>query len=128
MVTPQAQNGNMSSPAEFAPMVVRGLPDLVPAQGSNSQLALRFALSAWIRQSKLELPDALRVFTALRTAVLEVGELDAASEPIPFCGRSPEADILLWAVYMGGMLHRAARAGALDLDEVVEHTKRRLAA
>ena len=128
MVTPEDQTGNMSSPAEFAPSVVRGLPDLVPATGPNSQLALRFALSAWIRQARLELPEALRVFAALRTAILEISDLDAVSEPVPFCGRSPEADVLVWAVYLGGLLHRATSAGDLDLDRVVEHTKRRLAA
>ncbi len=127
-VTPGAHNGNVSSPADFAPNVLRGLPDLVPPQGPNSQLALRFALSAWIRQARLELPEAIRVFVALRAALLEVGPLDADTEPIPLIARSADVAVLTWAVYLGGLLHRATSAGELDLDLVVEHTIRRLAA
>jgi hypothetical protein len=118
----------MSSPADFAPTVLRGLPDLVPAHGPNSQLALRFALSAWIRQARLELAEAVHIFAALRAAILEVGDLDAVSEPIPLIARSPQAAVLNWAVYTGGLLHRAASAGPLDVDAVVAHTIRRLAA
>ncbi|MGB7050367.1 MAG: hypothetical protein WBG41_02225 [Acidimicrobiales bacterium] len=118
----------MSSPADFAPNVLRGLPDLVPAHGPNSQLALRFALSAWIRQAGLELPEALRVLAVLRTAVLEVGPLDASTEPIPLIARSAEVAVVNWAVYLGGLLHRASVVDELDVDLVLEHTIRRLAA
>ena len=118
----------MSSPADFAPNVLRGLPDLVPAHGPNSQLALRFALSAWIRQAGLELPEALRVFAVLRTAVLEVGPLDASTEPIPLIARSADVAVVNWAVYLGGLLHRASVVDELDVDLVLEHTIRRLAA
>ena len=118
----------MSSPADLAPNVLRGLPDLVPAHGPNSQLALRFALSAWIRQAGLEVPEALRVFAALRAAILEVGPLDADTEPIPLIARSADVAVINWAIYMAGLLHRAEAAGDLDVDLVVERTIRRLAA
>ena len=118
----------MSSPADFAPSVLRGLPDLVDPEGPNSQLALRFALTAWMRQSQLDLGGALQVFPAIRAAVLEVGPLDAHSEPIPLIARSPEAAVLSWAVYVGGLLHRAHAAGGIDDGRVVELTIRRLAA
>jgi hypothetical protein len=118
----------VSSLGDFAPNVLRGLPDLVPTHGPNSQLALRFALSAWIRQAGLELPEVLRVFAALRAAVLEVGPLDASTEPIPLIGRAADGAVLNWAVYMGGLLHRTNAAGGLDVDLVAERTIRRLAA
>jgi hypothetical protein len=108
--------------------VLRGLPDLVPAHGPNSQLALRFALSAWIRQAGLELPEALRVLAVLRAAVLEVGPLDANTEPIPLIARSADVAVVNWSVYLGGLLHRASVADELDIDLVLEHTVRRLAA
>jgi hypothetical protein len=118
----------VSSPANFAPNVLRGLPDLVPPTGPESQLALQFALSAWIRQARLELQETLHVFAALRAAVLDLSELDRASEPIPLIARAPEPAILNWAVYLGGLLHRAQAAGDLDVDQVVERTVHRLAA
>ena len=118
----------MSSPADFAPNVLRGLPDLVTPTGPESQLALRFALSAWIRQARLELPEVLRVFAVLRTAVLDVSSLDEASEPIPLIARAPEAAVLNWALYLAALLHRAQAVGDLDLDQVVERTVRRFAA
>jgi hypothetical protein len=128
MVTPGEHNGNVSSPADFAPTVLRGLPELVPENGPNSQLALRFALSAWIRQARLELAEALHVFAALRAAILEVGTLDASTEPIPLIARSPEIAVLNWAVYLGGLVHRANGAAELDMDIVVERAIGRLAA
>jgi hypothetical protein len=104
------------------------LPDLVPENGPNSQLALRFGLSAWIRQAGLELVEAIRIFAALRAAILEVGPLDAPTEPIPLSGRTADVAVLNWAVYLAGLLHRASSDGELDVDLVVEHTIRRLAA
>lgn len=118
----------MSSPSDFAPAVLRGLPDLVAPDGPNSQLALRFALTAWMRQTQLDLGEALQVFPVLRAAVLEVGPLDADTEPIPLIARSPEAAILNWAIYTAGLLHRAHAAGGLDAPRVIELTIRRLAA
>ncbi|HLH28040.1 MAG TPA: hypothetical protein VKW77_03945, partial [Acidimicrobiales bacterium] len=110
----------MSSPSDFAPNVLRGLPDLVPPTGPNSQLALRFALTAWMRQARLELPEALRVLAATREAVLEVSRLDQGTEPVPLVARSPDTGVLNWAVYLAGLLHRARAAGDLDLDLVVD--------
>ncbi len=96
--------------------------------GPDSQLALRFALSAWIRQAHLDLIETQRVFAALRTAVLDVSCLDAASEPIPLIARSPQTAVLNWALYLAGLLHRAQTAGELDVELVVDRTIRQLAA
>ncbi len=63
--------------------------------------------------------DAIAQMWAIRQAVLEVSDLDASTEPIPFGGRSERLDLLNLAIYLGNLVGRAAARQDCDRHTVV---------
>src|ERR1700676_4008639 len=112
----------------FAPAVLRGLAELGPFDLSEADLALELGLSAWIRFGAISLDDARSTLLHLRSVLLEAGEMDSGSEPIPFFGRSPRLDMLNLAAYLGNLVGRAAWSAQCDPQVIVERTIERLAA
>jgi hypothetical protein len=113
---------------EFAPVVLRGLAELGPFDLSEADLALELGLSAWMRFSATTLDDARSTMLHIRSVLLEAGEMDSHSEPIPFSGRSPRLDMLNLAAYLGNLVERAAWSAQCDPEVIVERTIERLAA
>ncbi len=100
----------MSKPetVEFAPAVLRSLPVLVPTGMTQADLALELGLSAYMEMTGTELDDAIGQMWAIRQAVLEAGDMDVSTEPIPFGGSSARLGLLNLALYLGNLIDRAA--------------------
>jgi hypothetical protein len=106
-------------PAEFGPTVLRSLPALVPFGMVQPDLALELGLSACMQMSDIELDDAIDQMWRIRQAVLEAGDMDVRTEPIPFRGSSGPLELLNLALYLGNLLDRAAGHGGFDIGTVV---------
>ncbi len=95
---------------DFGPALLGGLAELGPVDPFAGDLSLELGLSVWLRRSGASLMEARdRLFEA-REAILDACGLDAESEPVPLVGRSPRADALTLAGYLGDLLRRAAAA------------------
>jgi hypothetical protein len=88
--------------------MILGLADLGPFPAPGDDLSLELGLSAWLFRSESTLDEAIEAMFEVRTLVLEVAEMDAATEPVPFVGRSTELDLVNMAAYLDGLLARAA--------------------
>jgi hypothetical protein len=111
--------------AGFAEAMLRGLSEVAEAQ---PDLALELGLTAWMRQGGRGIEEAQAAMVSLRSAVLEVAEMDHRSEPSPLTGVSARTDLLNWAVYLADLVRRAARASRCETSLIVERSVRRAAA
>jgi hypothetical protein len=109
-----------AQPIEFAPAVLRSLRGLVPSGTVHTDLALELGLSAWLRKSGTGLEDAHFLMLEIRRAVLEAADMDAATEPVPLCGRSQRLDVLNLAVYLGNLIDRAGSWADCGPEVIVE--------
>jgi hypothetical protein len=108
----------------FAPTVLRGLADFGPVE--ETDLALELGLSAWMSFSGTCAEDARTEMHAIRRAVLEVSQLDADTEAIPFRGRSARSDVLNLAVYLRNLIERAARSDECEPEALIDRAIARL--
>lgn len=113
------------NPTALAPTLLRGVAEVA---GTSPDLALELGLTAWMRLGGAGPAEALAAMRAARTAILEVADIDPASEPLPLIGVSTKADLLNWAVYLADLVRRAARSSRCDTTLIVERTVRRVAA
>jgi hypothetical protein len=104
---------------EFAPAVLGSLGVLVPSGQAGADLACELGLSAWMRLTGTPLHEAPGQLWAIRQAVLEAGQMDAATEPIPMGGRSTRLDLLNLVCYLGGLVDRAAAHRGCDRDAII---------
>jgi hypothetical protein len=112
----------------FAPALLRGLSALGLADCSESVLALELGLSAWMRLGGVDLEHVQGQMLMIRDALLEAGEMDTRSEPIPFTGRSARLDTLHLASYLGTLVERAASCADCEPEMIVERAIEQLAA
>jgi hypothetical protein len=118
-----------STSSNFAPALLRGLSVLGLADCSESVLALEFGLSAWMRLGGVvDFETARGQMLKVRDALLEAGEMDTRSEPIPLSGRSPRLDTLHLATYLGTLVERAASCADCEPQQIVERAIEQLAA
>jgi hypothetical protein len=117
-----------STSSNFGPALLRGLSTLGLADCSESVLALELGLSAWMRLGGVDLASARGQMMRIRDAVLEAGEMDTTSEPIPLSGRSPRLDTLHLASYLGTLVERAASCADCEPSQIVERAIEQLAA
>jgi hypothetical protein len=111
--------------AEFAEAILHGVSEVAESQ---PDLALELGLTAWMRQGGRDIAEAQSAMVALRSAILEVAEMDHRSEPSPLTGVSARTDLLNWAVYLADLVRRAARASRCETRLIVERSVRRVAA
>ncbi len=104
---------------EFAPSVLRSLAVLVPSGQYGTDLACELGLSAWMRLTGIDLSDAPGRLWAIRQALLEAGQMDVATEPVPMSGRSPRLDLLNLVAYLGDLVDRAAAHRRCDRDALI---------
>lgn len=75
---------------------------------ATSEIAVELGLSIWMRRAGADLVSLRASLLELRGALVEVGGLDPTTEPVPFCGVSDRADVLILASYVCGLVRRAS--------------------
>jgi hypothetical protein len=102
-----------TAPPGFVRALLGGLAELGPVDPFSGDLSLELGISVWLHRSGTSLLDARGTLLEIRRVILEVCELDLASEPVPLVGRSPRLDVVNLVAYIGDLLRRAAPAGGL---------------
>jgi hypothetical protein len=108
------------APTSFGPALLGGLAELGPVQPFSGDLSLELGISVWLRTSGTSLISARSALLAIRQVILEVCELDPATEPVPLVGRSPRSDVINLVGYISELLRRASAATGRGLAHVVE--------
>ena len=93
----------------FAREAMLGLADLEPEDLSPGNLTVPLVLSLWMRRGRIRVETARDAMLQLRAALLEVSGLDERTEPVPLLVADPVAAVISLAMYMDGLLQRAAR-------------------
>jgi hypothetical protein len=104
----------------FGPTALRGIATLGHVDPAAGDLTLELGISVWLRRSGTPVDIAVGTLLDVRTTILELSVLDAASEPVLFVGRSPQRDVVLLTAYLGDLLARAAAAEGCTRARVVE--------
>ena len=97
------------SPERFAHEAMLGLADLEPEDLSQGNLTVPLGLSLWMRRGRIRVETARDAMLKLRTALLRASGLDEKTEPVPLLVADPVAATISLALYMDGLLQRAAR-------------------
>jgi hypothetical protein len=111
----------------FAEKVLRGISAIGFPEDLGADLSLELGLSIWMRQTHLEIDDALSAMWALRSALLKASEIDRATEPVPLYGVDPRLDVLNLAGYLKRLVARATARSPGDsalVDRVLENLRR----
>lgn len=120
MAEPRALFDNEPATTQFAGDVVRFLARLRDEGPIGVSLSLPFGLSASMKRYGLDLDETARAVLSIRAALLSASGLDAASEPVPLCVSDQVMFVLNLAVYLDGLLGRAARALGLSRGEAAD--------
>jgi hypothetical protein len=102
----------------FAREAMLGLAVLEPDDLTPGNLTVRLGLSLWMRRGRIRVETARDAMLELRGALLEASGLDARTEPVPLLLADPVAAIISLALYLEGLLQRAARMTATSRVEV----------
>lgn len=97
---------------EFARAVALGVGDLLLDDLDPASVARLFGLSGWMLKDSVTREEAYEGLAALRHSLLEVSGLDQRLEPVPLRTGDPKASLRIMAIYLDGLVSRAA--GALD--------------
>ena len=96
----------------FAHEAMLGLADLESEDLTPGNLSVPLGLSLWMRRGRIRVETARDAMLVLRSALLEASGLDERTEPVPLLVADPVAATISLAVYMDGLLQRAARMTA----------------
>ena len=110
--------GNEESIERFALEAAHGLAELDPEDLAPGNLTLPLGLSVWMRRGQVGLDDARRALCALRRALLEASGLDERTEPVPLVVADPVAATISLALYLDGLLSRAAASASVSRTEL----------
>lgn len=102
----------------FAREAMLGLAVLEPDDLTPGNLTVRLGLSLWMRRGRIRVETARDAMLELRGALLEASGLDEQTEPVPLLLADPVAAIISLALYLEGLLQRAARMTATSRVEV----------
>jgi hypothetical protein len=102
----------------FAREAMLGLAVLEPDDLTPGNLTVRLGLSLWMRRGRIRVETARDAMLELRGALLEASGLDERTEPVPLLLADPVAAIVSLALYLEGLLQRAARMTATSRVEV----------
>jgi hypothetical protein len=86
----------------------------------SGDLSLELGISVWLRTSGTSLMAARSSLLEIRRVILEVCELDPATEPVPLVGRSPRSDVVNLVGYISELLRRASATTGRGVGTVVE--------
>ena len=102
----------------FAHEAMLGLADLESEDFSHGNLTVPLGLSLWMHRGRIRIETARDAMLVLRRALLAASGLDERTEPVPLLVADPVAATISLAVYMDGLLQRAARMTALSRVDV----------
>jgi hypothetical protein len=108
------------APTDFGPALLSGLAELGPVDPFSGDLSLELGISVWLRTSGTSLPQARSSLLEIRQVILEVCDLDPATEPIPMVGRSPRSDVLNLVGYVSELLRRASAGLGRGVEAIVQ--------
>lgn len=117
---PQAATTPTNGELAFLRSAARAIAGLTPEDRSQGCLTLPLLMSASIASSGVDLHQACDGMLVLRDSILQASAVDPASEPIPLVVGDRRQAVLSLAVYVDGLVSRAARAVAAARDDVVE--------
>jgi hypothetical protein len=104
----------------FVHEALLGLADLEPEDLTGGNLTVPLGLSLWIRRGRIRVETARDAMLELRAAVLSASGLDERTEPVPLLLADPVAATISLALYMDGLLQRAARMQATSREEIAQ--------
>ncbi len=104
----------------FMAEVARGLAVLTPEDLSAGCLTLPFGLSAWMKRAGVDLATAVEALLSLRSAIIIASGLDERCEPVPLVARDGRTAALSLAVYLDGLMGRAATSRGTTRQELAE--------
>jgi len=93
---------------DFADEILHCIAHLCAAGPLEGSLGLCFGLSAWMKRYCVGLDETVDAILRLRSALVSVSGLDEASEPVPLRVTDRAVFVLNLAVYLDGLLGRAA--------------------
>jgi len=105
---------------EFAREVARFVARLSEDGPLGVSLSLPFGLSASMKRHGMGLDETVGTVLDLRTALLALPGLDAVSEPVPLRVPDRVMFVLNLAVYLDGLLSRAARVLGVSRGEAAD--------
>ena len=108
------------------PEVLRGLAQFRLYEPMGSELALELGLSIWMRRSGADLHSLRACMPGIRDALVEVGNLDPVTEPVPLRGHSVRTHVVNMAAYLGGLVRRAASSVKCGPEDIAEQAIRYL--
>jgi hypothetical protein len=112
--------GEVRALHDFARCAGLGLASLSLEDLAESNLCLLFALSAWLHMADAGIGEACSSLLALRRALLEAVDLDTLQEPVPLLAGEPGTALSGLAIYLRGLMSRAAHQAGMPPEEVVE--------
>jgi len=111
--------GSGAERADAVPELARGLAALEPDDLAEGSLLLPLGLSLWLRRAGAGLEEAPALLLGVRRAVLAASALDRSTEPVPLLAGEPRTVVLHLAVYLDGLITRAAASIGATRDEIV---------
>lgn len=108
------------SDLDFTPVAARGIAVLAPEDLTRGNLTIELGLSLWMHRTGTDLRGVRNELLGLRHALLAASGLDIESEPVPLLAGDLRTGVLGLAVYLDGLIDRAARHAQLGRPEVVE--------
>jgi hypothetical protein len=98
-----------------------------PGGADPASLAWPFGLSAWMRRHGAGPAEVWAAIGALRSAVLGACGLDVASEPVLLPMADPTVQAVNGAIYLAGLIRRAAAVTDTSCQAVIDAAADRLA-
>ncbi len=88
--------------------LTRGIATLIPDDLCTGNLGLELGLSLWMRRADLAVADACSILLTVRDALVAASGLDPDHEPIPLLAGDDRTATLGLAIYLHGLVDRAA--------------------
>ncbi len=111
---------------EFAPIAARGIAGLTPHDLTRGNLTMELGLSLWMHRTGTDLRGVRDELISVRGALLEASGLDGKIEPIPLLAGDLRTGVLSLAIYLDGLITRAAEQARTDRAAIVEAALRLL--
>ncbi len=110
----RAATGTLRVELDLATLLARGLVTLDDEDLEEGNLTLELGVTLWMTRAGARHLGAVRAaLFELRWALLRASELSDQEEPIPLMAGDERTAVLALAVYLRGLLHRAAASTAL---------------
>jgi hypothetical protein len=100
--------------------LTRGIATLIPDDLCTGNLGLELGLSLWMSRADLALSDACSILLTVRDALVATSDLDPDQEPIPLLAGDDRTATLGLAIYLHGLVDRAASHTGRSRNAVAE--------